>query len=274
MGLFSRQKNSVPSRGQNLISARLFGTWRWYGDDSSWRLSINNRLSGFIRMSLVDFTHRIREVQPYDTFPELPIPGKRIRISGMQGLGDDYRWFVSVHGLDGRRYFFEKADEIVSQRLTVRFQQRLEAEIDAIPFQSDDELPDSPTHPTQAHVNEQDQEGASQTPPVDLADENAAAVLSLLADFTDSTYDELCFYLFGGARPWQEKVLAELKRRHNLGVLNIDELDAAIRKRHDEVDRANAAATRQLAAMIEAQLRKAQGYGFDPPGGWGAIGPG
>lgn len=225
-------------------------------------------------MSLIEFTRQIDELHHSQDFPQLPTPGKRIRISGMQGFGDDYRWYATIHGLDGRRYFFEKADKVVSQHLGTRLQPRLEAEIDMIPFESDDELPDSPTHLPQAHVNERDQEGASQAPAIDLADENAAAVLSLLADFTDSSYDELCFYLFGGARSWQEKVLAELKRRHESGLLNVDELNAAIRKRREEIERADAAKTRQLAAIIETHLRKAQGYGFDPPGGWGALGPG
>ena len=274
MGLFSRKSSSSTSRGTKSVSARSFGTWRWYDDDSSWHLSINNRLSAHIRMTLIDFTSRISEIAPSEDFPKLPTPGKRIRVSGMQGFGDDYRWFVTIHGLDGRRYFFEKVDNIVGKHLGFATAPRPHSEIDTIPFETDDELPDSPTHPPQAHVNEPDEEGASERPTVSLSDENAAAVLSLLADFTESTYDELCFYLFGGAKPWQEKVLNELKRRHDLGSLDADELNAAIRKRRAEIDRSNADKTRQMAAIIEAQLQKARGYGFDPPGGWGAVGPG
>jgi hypothetical protein len=225
-------------------------------------------------MTLDEFTHLVREIRTDQDFPQLPTPGKRIRISGMQGFGDDYRWYATIHGLDGRRYFFEKADQIVGNNLGIASPSRPHSEIDEIPFETDDELPDSPTHPPHAHVNEQDDEGASESPTISITDENAAAVLSLIADFTESSYDELCFYLFGGAKPWQEKVLGELKRRHELGSLDSEALNSAIRKRRAEIEQANANNARQLAAMIEEQLRRARGYGFDPPGGWGALGPG
>ena len=91
-------------------------------------------------MTLIDFTSRISEIAPSEDFPKLPTPGKRIRVSGMQGFGDDYRWFVTIHGLDGRRYFFEKADNIVGKHLGFATAPRPHSEIDTIPFETDDEL--------------------------------------------------------------------------------------------------------------------------------------
>ena len=255
------------------MSARSFGTWRWYGEDSTWRLSLNNQLESEI--SLTKFTGQIREL-PNDEheFPEIPTPGKRITTSGMFGFGDDYRWFVSIHGLDGRRYFFERAARVLSQNHLVTLQSLDDSEIDSIPFQSDDILPDSPTHPVQSHVSENDPQGSSEAPTVSIADESSAGFLAQFTDFTESDYEELCFYLFGGAPSWQEKVLNELKRRKETDTFDGNALDAAVSKHLKETEQHQDAMTRRLASEIESRLRKARGYEFDPPGGWGAMGPG
>ena len=106
-----------------------------------------------------------------------------------------------------------------------------------------------------------------------ISDEISASFLSQFTDFTESDYDELCFYLFGGAPSWQAKVVNELKRRKETDTFDSNALDAAIRKHLKETEQHQDAMTRHLASEIESRLRKARGYEFDPPGGWGAMGP-
>jgi len=270
MALFSRKKVQSTSQRTFAVSPASFGTWRWYNDDSSWTISLNNRLQS--RLSLMQFTIDITEVPNGQEFPKMPTPGKRIQTHGMGGFGDDYRWYVSIHGLDGRRYFFEKASRLLSQSGII-LQSHEDAEIDVLPFETDDALPDSPTHPPQSRVSERDQQGSSEAPTVSIADESSAGFLAQFTDFTESDYDELCFYLFGGAPSWQAKVVNELKRRKETDTFDSNALDAAVRKHLKETEQHQDAMTRRLASEIESRLRKARGYGFDPPGGWGAMGP-
>ena len=271
MALFSRRKVPSMNARAKSVSARSFGTWRWYGDDSSWTISLNNQLQS--KLSLVQFTIEIDEIRFDEEFPKMPTPGKRVRIRGFGGFGDNYQWYVTIHGLDGRRYFFEKASRILN-RSGIILQSHGDTEIDALPYESDGALPDSPTHPPQSLVSETDQQGSSVAQTVDLADENAAGYLSRLMDFTARDYDELCFYLFGGAPSWQLKVLNELKRRKENGTFDSNALDVAVRKYLKEAEQHQVKTTHRLGLEIESRLRKARGYGFDPPGGWGALGPG
>jgi hypothetical protein len=270
MALFSRKKVQPTNQRTYAVSPASLGTWSWTDDESSWTISLNNRLES--RLSLMQFTSDINEVRSDHDFPKMPTPGKRMRTWGMYGFGDDYRWFVTIHGLDGRRYFFENASRVLSQN-GIELQALGDAEIDALPFESDDALPDSPTHPPQSLVSETDQQGASEMPTVSIADESSAGFLAQFTDFTESDYDELCFYLFGGAPSWQEKVLNELKRRKETDTFDSNALDAAVRKHLKETEQHQDAMTRRLASEIESRLRKARGYEFDPPGGWGAMGP-
>ncbi len=52
----------------------------------------------------------------------------------------------TLDGLDGRRYFFEKFDRSWASQAGANFHLREALEIDSIPFEGDDELPDTPTH--------------------------------------------------------------------------------------------------------------------------------
>jgi hypothetical protein len=263
MGLFSNREKP--------FDARSFGTWNWYGDEACWHLSLNNQLSRKIGVRIMDFVFSIQELHHSQHFPENPTDGKRIMISGMQGFGDDYRWYATVHGMDGRHYFFQKTDASLSAIKRIKFTPRQEDEIDKIPFQAEGDIPNSSTHRRDALVTEDDPQGRSQAPTLTLAETD---FLAPFADLSSSSYDELCFYLFGGTEPWQEAVVKELKRRHQSETLKSEELNLAIKRYNESVEQKNAWMTRQLVSAIEARLRQAQGYGFDPPGGWGAIGPG
>lgn len=263
MGLFSNRVNP--------INARSFGTWVWYGDEARWHLSLNNQLSEIIGIRIMDLVMDIQELDHSQKFPENPTDGKRIMISGMQGFGNDYRWYATVHGVDGRHYFFQKADASIGAIKRIKFALRQEDEVDKIPFEADRDIPDLPTHRRDSLVTEDDQQGRSEAPTLSLADSD---FLAPFADLSSSSYDELCFYLFGGTKPWQEAVVKELKRRHQSETLDSEALNLAIKRYNESVERKNAAMTRQLLSEIEARLRQAQGYGFDPPGGWGALGPG
>lgn len=270
MALFSRRKFPSMNARAHSVNARSFGTWRWYGDDSSWHLSVNNQLQS--KFSLMQFILEIEELPYGQKFPETPTTGKRIQTHGMHGFGDDYRWYADIHGLDGRRYFFDKASRILNQSGII-LQSHEHAEIDALPFESDDALPDSPTHPPQSLVSETDEQGLSEPGTVSIADEGHAAAWSRFADFSELDYDELCTWLFDGAPSWQVKVLDELKQRKANDTFDGDALDAAVRKHLKEVEQREIEMTRRIASEIESRLRKARGYGFDPPGGWGAMGP-
>ena len=271
MALFSRRKVPSMNARAKSVSARSFGTWRWYGDDSSWTISLNNQLQS--KLSLVQFTIEIDEIRFDEEFPKMPTPGKRVRIRGFGGFGDDYQWYVTIHGLDGRRYFFEKASRILN-RSGIILQSHGDTEVDALPFESDDALPDSPTHPPLSLVSETDQQGSSVAQTVSITDESAAGYLSRLTDFTTRDYDELCIYLFGAAPSWQLKVLNELKRRKENNTFDSNALDVAVHKYLKAVQQHQGSMAHRLASEIESRLRKARGYGFDPPGGWGALGPG
>jgi hypothetical protein len=272
MGLFSRNKaaNSY-LQFPALPSALSYGTWTWSGEQQEWSLSFSNRLASMLRMSLTQLVYQIKELDWDQKFSTEPVDGERIRIRGMQGFGDDYRWYAYIHGLDGRHYFFEKFDRAWASQAGTNFYLREALEIDSIPFESDDELPDAPTHRLDALVSESDEGGMSEAPTVSLAD---SAWLAEFSDFTNISYDDLCFYLFGGVRPWQEKVIGELKRRHESGILDSDALTKAVKLYQDEVKKQQDNQVRALANQIEAELRRVQGHGFDPPGGWGAVGPG
>jgi hypothetical protein len=265
MGLINRRKQP--------ISARSFGTWRWYGDDNTWSISFNNQLFRTIQMSVQHLAMGISEIDRDRNFPDTPTTGKRIQISGMQGFGDDYRWFAYIHGADGRQYFYQKVDALISARQRVKFEARDIDEINRVPYEADGEIPDSSTHRKDAIVSDSDTQGRSESPTMSVTDESFAAIFAPMADLSESTYDELCSFLFGSAKPWQEKVLEELKQRHESGNLDMDEMNQAISRFKNQVEKNQANEMRRLAAEIEAQLRRAQGFGFDPPGGWGALGP-
>lgn len=263
MGLFSKRTDP--------INARSFGTWVWLGDDDCWHLNFNNQLSRLIGMEIQDLVMNIQELHHSQEFPSRPTDGKRIQISGMQGWGNDYRWYATVHGVDGRHYFFQKADASIGAIKRIKFAVRQEDEINKIPFEAEGDIPDSPTHRRDALVTEEDPQGRSQAPILTLAETDFFAPF---ADLSSSSYDELCFFLFGSTKPWQEAVVKELKKRHQSETLDSEALALAIKRYNESVERKNAAMTRQLLSEIEARLRQAQGYGFDPPGGWGALGPG
>jgi hypothetical protein len=261
MGLLGRRKTP--------INAREFGTWDWWGDDNEWKISFNNRLSQTIGMSVDHLAWSIGEHDQYTDFPANPTDGKRIKISGMAAPGDDYRWYATIQGGDGRHYFFHKIDALLSVSQRVKYEPRDPDEINRIPFEAFGHIPDSPMHRQDALVSDSDPMGRSESPVLELTD---MEYMAPFADFSSSDYDELCFYIFGESKPWEEAVIKELKRRHQLGTLDIEELNGSVKRYIDLVKKRNDAIDRQLVSKIEARLRKAHGYGFDPPGGWGALG--
>jgi hypothetical protein len=267
MGLINRRKRP--------INARLFGTWRWDGNVNTWTISFNNQLSRTIQMSVQHLAMGIGEIDYSETFPDTATAttGKRIKIRGMYGFGDDYRWYADIHGVDGRHYFFQEIDSLISANQRIRFEMRDADEVNSVPFEADGDVPDLPTHRHSALVSESDPQGRSESPTMSLMDEDFAEFLAPFVDMSEISYDEICSYLFGAAKPWRVKVLEELKLRHEKGTLNAIQLDMAISRYKHRIQENNAEKLQSLVSEIEASFRRAQGYGFDPPGGWGALGP-
>ena len=276
MGIFSRRPRPVSQRNypnaSRQLDLRTVGTWEWHDQLNQWHLSFNNQLGRIIRVRVDDFVLSLKEIKHGDTFPPVPTDGQRIDISGFYGFGDDYRWYASVHGPDGRRYFFQKFDAALARLTGGTPLKRSDEEVDLIPFEADGGVPDLPTHRPEARVGSPDQAGASKRPRISISDEDSAAVLSMIADYGAMEYDELASFLLGGALPWQEGVLKELKRRKDAGTLDEVALETELKKYRADVEQNRAESERRILAAAEAKFRKARDQGFDPPGGWGALG--
>lgn len=265
MGLFSRKQ-------QSNIDLRSIGTWTWYGAANQWSLDFNNRLGQLLGVKLDDFVQSLKELKGGQDFPNVPTDGKRIDISGMYGIGNDYRWYAYVHGEDGRHYFVKKFDAVLAQLRGSDPPVRQADEIDLIPFEAEGQIPSATTHPVAALVSDPDEVGASRKPTISIADENVAAVFAKHVDYTDWGYGQLASFLLGGAIPWQEGVLNELKRRHAAGILDVTALDKAVEEYKVKEAEHKTAVEKAALNVIEARLRKAMAYDFDPPGGWGVLG--
>lgn len=85
-------------------------------------------------------------------------------------------------------------------------------------------------------------------------------------------YEQLASLVLGGVFSWQEGVFAELRRRNRAGILDVEQLDEAIKLYKERVEEHKSAIEREVLRIIESKVRKAMSIEFDPPGGWGALG--
>lgn len=265
MGLFSRKHEPT-------VDPRALGTWTWYGNANQWSIEFNNRLGQLLGLKLDDFVQGLKELRHGQEFSATPIDGQRIDISGMYGIGDDYRWYAYVHGEDGRHYFFRKFDNALARQKGINPPQRQADEIDLIPFEANGPVPSGSTHRPEALATSPDQVGENEKPTIYSDDEDMAEFLARIADYESMSYDDLVSFMLGGAKPWQEGVLGELKRRHEAGVLDRTALDESVKEYKAKVAKRIADTEQMALKLIEARLRKAMAHDFDPPGGWGVLG--
>lgn len=275
MGLFSRPSKhglSTVGSSQSQFDLRTVGIWTWYGESKRWSLDFNNKLGQLLRIKLDDFVLSLNEIRHGQSLTLTPTDGQRIEISGMYGFGDDYRWFAYIHGEDGRHYFFRKFDAALVQFKGASVPERRVEDIDEIPFESEGPVPGASTHQATTRGSSPDLMGKSQPPTVSIRDEDAAAIFASVADYESMDYEQLASLVLGGAVPWQEGVVAELRRRHQAEIFDVEAFDEAVKIYKKLVGEHKSAVEREVLRIVESKLRKAISLEFDPPGGWGALG--
>lgn len=164
------------------MDLRSVGNWTWYSESNQWSLDFNNRLGQLLRVRLDDFVLSLGELRHSQNFPSTPTDGQRIKITGMYGFGDDYRWSAYIHGEDGRHYFLKKFDTSLVQLKGASAPDRLIEDIDQIPFESEGPMPKSLTHQDNFKGTSSDEMGKSQPPTISITDQDSAAILASIAD--------------------------------------------------------------------------------------------